>query len=197
MGGEGLKEGCSCCQISTWARKSNCKSLCVPLLGPNPVTSSSIYFSVSRRDWLHKLLLWLEAYEFPCCCFTGVHHRTHIHSCLKLTLLSYQKWLHSFPDINTLLKVLYCKFFVLPDSALSRCPQPVTTTNCLSEEAAVSQTHIKIPDAQHLWKVGPDWSRRIRFYSLGYWNILFWILNVGLATTSQSIQHVTRIYGNS
>lgn len=46
--------------------------------------------------------------------------------------------------------------------------------------------------------MGPDLAKRIRFYSLGYLNIfLFWILNLGLATISQSIQYIMWLYDNS
>lgn len=50
---------------------------------------------VSLRDWLLKLILWHTSYELPCYYFAGIDHRKYVHSCLKLTLLSHQKWLNS------------------------------------------------------------------------------------------------------
>lgn len=133
--------------------------------------------------WFHLRIMQIhlatQAYELSCCYSAGANHRKYIHSCLTWTLLSYQKWLNSFPDINTLLKVLYCKFFVFPDSALSGLPT-ASNNNGLSVRGNCGlEMHIKIPDAQYIWKMGPDSSRTVHFYSLGCL-IFFMILNMGL-----------------
>lgn len=166
--------------------------------GLNSVTSSSIYFSVSLRDWLLKLILWPTAHELPCCCFTGVDPSKNTHSCLKLTLPSYQKWLHSFPDISTWWKVLYRK--ILCPSWL--CPFLLPTASnhkelCVRGSCSLTNAHKNSRRSTSL-KDGSRLSWEDPFlltWVLKYF--LFWILNVGLSTISQRLQYIAWIYGNS
>lgn len=151
--------------------------------------------------WFHLRIMQIhlatQAYELSCCYSAGADHRKYIHSCLTWTLLSYQKWLNSFPDINTLLKVLYCKFFVFPDSALSGLPT-ASNNNGLSVRGNCGlEMHIKIPDAQYIWKMGPDLSRTVHFYSLGCLIFFVYDFEYGIASTSQNIHYIMYIYSNT
>lgn len=127
-------------------------------------------------------MLWPTTYEWSSCYSAGVDHRKYIHSCLQLTLLSYQKWLYSFLDTNTLLKVLYCMFFVLPDSALWGLPT-ASYNNGFSVRGNCSLTnaHKNSRSSTSLrWVQIYAWESIFSHSGISVYISLSWILNMGL-----------------
>lgn len=151
---------------------------------------------VSLRDWLPLCILWPTAYEFPCY-FSGVDHRSTF-TCVWNEPFFLTRNGSTLPDINILLlKVQYCKFFVLPDPALSYCLQPVIT-DCLSEQnRGLTKAHnnsrclTSLKDGSRLSQENPF----LLTWVLKYF--LFWILIVRLATISQRIQYIVWLNGNT